>query len=100
MDKSDILYDHYKESIELSQQAQKQRSHYFCGICILEILNIVFLLYPSEVVTALTQWFDAQYSIAFPLALPVVQGTIWILIIYFTVLYFQKIYTLNDNMDI
>ena len=67
MDKFEILYDHYKESSELSQQAQKQRSHYFCGICILEILNIVFLLYPLEVVTALTQWLDENIPLYFHL---------------------------------
>lgn len=90
MDKCQILYDHYKESNELSQQAKKQRSSYFCGICILEIFNLVFLLYPYEVVTALTGWLDEQYSIVFPLAIPVIQGIIWVLIIYFTVIYFQK----------
>lgn len=90
MDKTEILYDHYKESCGLSQFAQKQRNKYFCGICILEIVNLVFLLCPLELSTAIEGWLDAQYSIAFSSVIPVLQGTIWALILYYTILYFQR----------
>ncbi len=90
MENIEILYDHYKESNQLSQNAQKQRSRYFCGICILEIINIVFLLYPSETIDLITKWLDKKYSIVFPPTVLIIQGILWLFIIYFTVLYFQK----------
>ena len=90
MNQLDILYDHYKESNELSHFAQKQRSKYFFILCILEILNFIFLIQPSQTFKLIKNWLNVEYSIEFPYTISIIQVILWIFIVYFTVLYFQK----------
>ncbi|MBP2654579.1 MAG: hypothetical protein H6Q73_2148 [Firmicutes bacterium] len=90
MEKLDVLYDHYKESNALSQSAQKQRSQYFCSICVLELLNLVFLIYPNEMVSAVSQVASSKYSVTIPIGISVIQAALWVSIVYFLVQYYQK----------
>ena len=52
MDSLEISYDHYKETCELSRQAQSRRNKNFVILCVLEATSFLFLVEPEKT------WYD------------------------------------------
>ena len=61
MDEKEMIYDHYKETMELQKEAKEHRDKHYVILCILEALSFLFLIKPeysidvfSSTVNALT----------------------------------------------
>lgn len=86
----EILYDHYKESNVLSQNAQKERNKLFKHLCLAILFNLIFLIYPDEIIDILSQFFNNNYSITISITYIIIQSSCWILITYLLIQYLHK----------
>lgn len=90
MKKIEILYDHYKESNILSQNAQKERNKLFKYLCLSILFNLIFLIYPDDMLDIFNQFFKNNYSITISIAYIIIQSFCWILITYLLIQYLHK----------
>lgn len=90
MNKIEILYDHYKESNVLSQNAQKERNKLFKYLCFVILINLIFLFYPGEIVTGVNQFLNKTYSIDTSITYTIIQSFCWLLIVYLLIQYLHK----------
>lgn len=90
MDKNEILYDHYKETVKLNHDMARKRGALFVAAVLLELLNLALLLFPTIVMDSLSLYVDSQYQFKLDLSVNILQSTIWIAITYILVRYFQS----------
>lgn len=89
MEKVDLLYDHYNETVKLSLDAQKKREKLFLALCILEIFNYSMLIFSNEIVLGISKYIFSKYEMTFDISVILVQSALWIIIVYILVRYFQ-----------
>lgn len=90
MNKIELLYDHYKESNILSQNAQKDRNKLFKYLCLAIFFNLLFLVYPNEIINVFNQFLDNNYSITISITYIIIQSSCWLLITYLLIQYLHK----------
>lgn len=90
MEKTELLYDHYKETNTIMRSSQADRNKYFCFLCVTELVSFLFMLRPSDVVSAFSSWFNGQYSVALPVTVSVIQVALWLATTYFLIVYVQR----------
>lgn len=90
MEKIDLYYDHYKDTFELSKQAQHRRNCLFVWLCVLEALSFLFLIKPDKAVEVFASGINAHFETDLILGNAVLQTLLWILIAYITVRYCQE----------
>lgn len=90
MDKIELYYDHYKETFELSKQAQHRRNCLFVWLCVLEALSFLFLIKPDKAVEVFAAGINAHFETNLVFGNVVLQTLLWILIAYITVRYCQE----------
>ena len=90
LDVLEVLYDHYKETCELSREAQKRRNRGFIGLCFLEAASFLMLIKPAEVTKNIFEnILKGQLDISIELGDAVFQTLLWIAIIYVMMRYIQ-----------
>ncbi len=90
MNKIEILYNHYKESNTLIKNAQEERNKLFKYLCLAILFNLIFLIYPDEIIDILNQFFNNNYSITISITYIIIQSSCWILITYLLIQYLHK----------
>lgn len=90
LDKIELYYDHYKETYELSKQAQSRRNGFFVWLCVLEALSFLFMIKPDEAVEVFAAGINAHFETNLVLGNAVFQTLLWILIAYIAVRYCQE----------
>lgn len=90
MNKIEILYNHYKESNTLIKKAQEERNKLFKYLCLAILFNLIFLIYPDEIIDILNQFFNNNYSITISITYIIIQSSCWILITYLLIQYLHK----------
>lgn len=90
MDAVELLYDHYTDSVTLMKDAQRDRDRFFIVVCAL--LAVLFILgtNPTEAISAIQQLAENQWGIKTAFGFDVLQSLIWILLLYYTIRYFQR----------
>jgi len=89
LEKLDVLYDHYKETVQISLDTQKKRGTLFVVFCVLELLNFSMLLFPNEIAKSISQYVYSTYEITFNFNIAILQSAIWIALIYTMIRYYQ-----------
>jgi hypothetical protein len=89
LEKVDLIYDHYKETMQLSLNMQKRRGTLFVVFCIFEILNFSMLLFPEKITASISQYILSQYNIKFDFSIAILQSAIWIVLSYIMIRYYQ-----------
>lgn len=89
MEKVDLIYDHYKETMQLSLNMQKRRGTLSVVFCIFEILNFSMLLFPEKITASISQYILSQYNIKFDFSIAILQSAIWIVLSYIMIRYYQ-----------
>lgn len=89
MEKLDVLYDHYKETVHISLDTQKKRGTLFVIFCVLELLNFSMLLFPSEIAESISQYIYSTYEVTFNFNISLLQSAIWIVLSYTMIRYYQ-----------
>lgn len=89
MDKIDTIYDHYKETFQISRDMQQKRGKLFVALCLFELLNVVVLIFPNEFVKVVSEMINSQYQTTVSLNIAILQSAVWITITYLMVRYYQ-----------
>ena len=90
MSKLELLYDHFKDSYELSKRAQEQRNKYYIILCILESLSFLMLLNTSEAITFIHEIINYKSEHPIQLGSSIIESLLWILIMYISIRYCQN----------
>ena len=90
MDKIELLYDHYKESIKANTDMLAKRNLLFVYVCVFELLNCMMLFFPQAVNAMLSSFLKENYSIPANDLLGILPSVIWIIVTYILVRYFQS----------
>lgn len=89
MEKIDLIYDHYKTTMDIIANTEKKRGQLFIYIGVVEIINFMFLIYPSELIKSLNKYFTATYNFEVDISILIIQSAIWIIIVYTLLRYYQ-----------
>lgn len=84
------LYDHYKETVQLNNQAKKERDKYFAYSFVLIILMFLLMAEPSQTYNSIHSAVELTFKVDISYDINVVQTFSWILLYYFVTKYFQK----------
>ena len=101
----DLYYDHYKETYDLSKQAQKRRNKLFVWLCVLEAVSFLILIKPNEVLEVFSAGINAQFNVNIAFGNVVLQTFLWIVIAYTTLqycqnsLYIERLYPYLDKLE-
>lgn len=89
MDKTELLYDHYKETVRASTDMQAKRNALFVYVCVFELLNFLMLLFPQVINSALSAFLLEAYKVSLSELLELLPTGIWLITTYVLVRYFQ-----------
>ncbi|MDR1884006.1 MAG: hypothetical protein LBR26_14675 [Prevotella sp.] len=89
MDKTELLYDHYKETYALHSDMVKKRDAFFVMLCIGITLLFCFLLSPSEVFTSISEMAKDYFSLKLPFQFTIIQSFVWVIILHLFMRYMQ-----------
>lgn len=89
MDKTELLYDHYKETVKASTDMQVNRNSLFVYVCVFVVLNFLMLLFPQVISSMLFAYFQETYNLSLSELLGIFPTGIWLINAYVMVRYFQ-----------
>ena len=90
MENLDLLYDHYKDSFNLSKKEQEKRNKNFVILCLLEALAFMSLLNSNKAYEVFNNIINYKIENPIPFSNTVLQTLLWILILYFSIRYCQN----------
>ena len=77
MEHLDILYDHYKDTVVLMKDAQRDRDRFFVIMCILLALLFVFNLDPLSTLSTIQQIAKNQWGVVSIPETNVIRSLLW-----------------------
>lgn len=89
MDTLDVLYDHYKETVSLSKEAQVRRNKSFLILCILEAFSFFILIRPEKAFELILDGINEELGMTLKLSNTIIQTLVWLLIAYVMIRYIQ-----------
>ena len=89
MDSLEISYDHYKETCELSRQAQSRRNKNFVILCVLEATSFLFLVEPEKTYELIQEGIHQKLNMTVQLSNTLIQTLLWLIITYVMIRYIQ-----------
>lgn len=90
MDKSELLYDHYKETFIIIKDTLIQRNRFFVMLFVIMTLQFLFAISPKSISTLLTTIIQNSYSIDISGQMIIIQCLLWLVLLYFTMRYYQS----------
>lgn len=91
MEPLELLYDHYKETFNLSKEAQNRRNKGFLMLCILEAISFWLLIQPEKVFELLTDGINNGLDVTLSLSNTIMQTLLWIVTVYILIRYIQDV---------
>lgn len=89
MQEIEVLYDHYKETLKLSKDAQTQQNKCFVILCFLEAISFLMII-QSDVAISVFSGMISKYSEShIVLGLTIFQTLLWVLAAYTLIRYVQ-----------
>jgi len=95
MEKMNILYDHYKDTILLQKHDEKVRNRLFVAICICVLLLMLMIVYPNNIYQNMQELLSDKFGVNIKLELKILEAFNWFIISYLTIRYYQ----LNANIE-
>ena len=89
MDTLDVLYDHYKETVSLSKEAQGRRNKSFLVLCILEAFSFLILIRPEKAFELILDGINIELDRSLQISNTIMQTLLWLLIAYVMIRYIQ-----------
>lgn len=90
MEHIDIFYDHYKDTVTLMKDAQRDRDRFFVVVCILLSLLFVFNLDPQSTLSTFQQVAKNQWGVVSIPETNILRTLLWGLLLYYTIRYIQR----------
>ena len=85
----ELYHEHYKETNELSKEAQKRRNKSFVILCVLEAISFMLIYNPDLICGVLNETIKGRIESTVIFTNTVLQTLVWILIAYVLVRYVQ-----------
>lgn len=95
MDKTNILYDHYKDTFLLQKDNEKSRNKLFIALCICILVLMLMIIYPNNIYENIQELFIDKLGISINFELKVLEAFNWFIISYLTIRYYQ----INANIE-
>lgn len=90
MDKSELLYDHYKETFIIIKDNLIQRNRFFVMVFGTMALQFLFAISPKSITSLLTTIIQNSYNIDISGQMVIIQCLLWLVLLYFTMRYYQS----------
>lgn len=87
VEKLDIYYDHYKESVSLCQTTLLRRNKSFVYLCVLEAISFLLAKNPDFICSLLNEVVRKQLETKILFTNSVLQTLVWIFIAYVLIRY-------------
>lgn len=89
MDKSELLYDHYKETYAIIKENLSFRNRFFAMLFVIMTLQFLFAISPQSIASLITTIIQNSYSIDISGQMEIIQCLLWLILLYFTMRYYQ-----------
>ena len=89
MEHLEILYDHYKETFELSKGEQEKRNKCFVIVCLIEALSFLMFIQPDTASDILLSIINSNTENPLLMGSSILQTLLWILVLYTLIRYCQ-----------
>lgn len=90
MDKTELLYDHYKETFSLIKENLSQRNYFFVMVFLVMILQFLFAASPESITSLMITAVRQQYGIDITDLTNILQSLLWLILLYLTMRYYQS----------
>lgn len=90
MNELEILYDHYKDTYELSKKEQKIRNKNYIILCLLEALSFLVLFNAEKAYSVFQYIINIKVENPVELGDSILRPLLWILVLYVSIRYCQN----------
>lgn len=90
MNELELLYDHYKDTYELSKKEQKLRNKNFIVLCLLEALSFLTLLNTEKAYAVFQHIINIKSENPIELGDSILRPLLWVLVLYVSIRYCQN----------
>lgn len=95
MNKLNLLYDHYKETVNNQKDNEKLRNKLFILLCFLILILMLMIVYPDSIYENLQEIMLNRFGININIELKIFEMFILFISLYITVRYYQ----INANIE-
>ena len=89
MDKTELLYDHYKETFSIIKKTIIQRNRFFIMVFFVITLQFLFATSPESISSMIIGIVQNQYKIDISNQMSIIQSFLWLILLYLTMRYYQ-----------
>jgi len=89
MEELELLYDHYKETFSIIKEQLSSRNKFFILLFLIMTVQFLFAVSPDSFASIIIKIVDNTYKIDVSSQMNVIQSLLWIVLLYFTMRYYQ-----------
>lgn len=89
MDKTELLYDHYKETYMIIKENIRDRNKFFLLFFIIMSIQFLFAVTPDSISSIIVSIIHKTYEIDISNQIVIIQSLLWLILLYFTMRYYQ-----------
>ena len=90
MNKTELLYDHYKETFSIIKDSIIQRNRFFVIVFLVMTLQFLFASSPNSISHLIISIIQKKYEIDISNQISTIQSLLWLLLLYLTMRYYQS----------
>ena len=89
MDKTELLYDHYKETFAIIKSNTIQRNRFFVMVFFVMTLQFLSASSPESISSFMIGIIQKKYGVDISSQIDVIQSFLWLMLLYLTMRYYQ-----------
>lgn len=89
MNKTELLYDHYKETFSIIKDTIIQRNRFFVMVFLVMTLQFLFATSPESISSLIVGIVKKQYKVDISNQISIIQSFLWLILLYLTMRYYQ-----------
>lgn len=89
MDKTELLYDHYKETFSRIKESLNDRNHFFVMVFIVIAIQFLFATSSDTISAVIVSLIQEKYKIDISAQMSIIQSLLWLILLYLTMRYYQ-----------
>lgn len=89
MDKTELLYDHYKDTFSRIKECINERNHFFVMVFIVIAVQFLFATSSDTISSVIVSFIQEKYKIDISAQMSIIQSLLWLILLYLTMRYYQ-----------
>lgn len=89
MDKTELLYDHYKETFSRIKESLNDRNRFFVMVFTVIAVQFLFATSSDTITSVVVSIVQEKYKIDISSQISIIQSLLWLILLYFTMRYYQ-----------